>query len=44
VRQIYVEWDPTPDGRKRGLILLTEDPFEVVGRADDYSTEPERGH
>lgn len=31
VRQIYVDWDEEPDGRKRSLILLTTDPFAIVG-------------
>ena len=30
VRQIYVDWDTEPDGRKRSLILLTTDPFRII--------------
>lgn len=30
VRQIYVDWDADEDGRKRSLILLMDDPFEVL--------------
>lgn len=30
VRQIWVDWDADSDGRKRSLILLTDDPFEVL--------------
>lgn len=28
--QIWVDWDEDADGNKRTLILLTDDPFEVI--------------
>jgi Domain of unknown function (DUF4314) len=30
VGQIWVDWDEDTEGRKRSLILLMNDPFEVV--------------
>lgn len=29
-QQIYVDWDLDSEGRRRSLILLTTDPFEIV--------------
>lgn len=31
VGQIWVDWDPDNQGRQRSLILLTNDPFQVIG-------------
>lgn len=30
VNQIWVKWDPDSKGRERSLILLYQDPFEIL--------------